>query len=206
VNDGAGTKVMDFNVDYISADPSKPCGYGTLGVSGGDGGMLLGDPSHILAASTSLDRNLNGCGYCSYTVDSPATDDSYTPNPATPNWDYRVVYEVWIDPAAFGPAGFGSALVEFVHASPAKADSDTVYVKSGPCPPDWDVPYCPPHLIGEGTACGGGPPGNGGATGAGGTVGAGGASYGGAGGGYTGQCPPGYVPDIQSEGRFCVPA
>jgi len=91
--DGAGRPALHFKLDYISEDASRPCGYGTLGVTGGEGKMLVGSAASVLAAATSLDRNLNGCGYC-HTVDSPATDASYTPNPATPRWDYRVVYEV----------------------------------------------------------------------------------------------------------------
>jgi hypothetical protein len=175
VTDGSGALALHFKLDYISEDASSACGYHNLGVTGGEGKMIVGSASSVLATSTSLDRDLNGCGYC-YTVDSPATDENYTPNPATPKWDYRVVYEAWLDPAAFGAAGFGEAIVESVHASPSKLDSNTVEVVKKPCPPDWDVPYCPP-----GASCTGGT------------------------GGSYGQCPPGYVPDLASEGKFCVP-
>jgi hypothetical protein len=195
--DGNGDVAMHFKVDYVSVDSSKPCGYGTLGVTGGDGAMFVGDPSDILAVTTSLDRNLNGCGYC-LTEDSPLTNEGYAPNASAPNWDFRMVYEIWIDADAFGSAGFGEGLIEFVHASPAKASNDTVEVESQPCPPDWDVPYCPPHLVGEGKNCGSSPPGAGGGGGVGGA--------GGSAGGGTGGCPPGTVPDLESEGKFCVPA
>jgi hypothetical protein len=174
LNDASGALALHFKLDYISADPSRPCGYGTLGVSGGEGKMLLGSASSILAASTSLDRNLNGCGYCN-AVDSPATDAVYTPNPATPRWDYRVVYEVWIDAAAFGAAGPGDILLQNVHASPSKAATNTVSVKKGRCPPTW--PECTPDIITEGLNCG--------------DAGAG--------------CPPGTIEYIISEGRTCVP-
>lgn len=174
LNDALGQLALHFRLDYVSADASRPCGYGSLGVSGGEGKMLLGSASSILAAASSLDRNLNGCGYC-YTVDSPATDARYTPNPATPRWDYRVVYEVWIDAAAFGAAGPGDVLLENVHASPAKSESHTVSVKKGDCPPDW--PICKPDIITEGLNCG--------------DAGAG--------------CPPGTIEYIISEGRSCVP-
>jgi hypothetical protein len=196
LNDGNGDLAMHFTVDYISADASKPCGYGTLGVSGGEGGMIVGSSDDILAVATSLDRNLNGCGYC-LTQDSPATDDDYTPNPMYPNWDYRMVYEIWIDADAFGTAGFSEALIEFVHASPAKTEEETIEVGEAPCPPTWDTPYCPPHLIDEGAACGTSPPGSGGSSGSGGAVGAGGGAT---------MCPPGTVPDIETEGATCVPA
>jgi hypothetical protein len=42
---------------------------------------------------------------------------------------------------AFGDSGFGQASVEFVHASPSKAGSNTIEVTTGDCPPDWP-PYC----------------------------------------------------------------
>ncbi|MES1187834.1 MAG: hypothetical protein ABUL60_28710, partial [Myxococcales bacterium] len=61
--DGKGNSVLDFDVDYVSEKPDAPCGYGTLGVSGGEGKMLMGDASAIVAVATSIDRNLNGCGY-----------------------------------------------------------------------------------------------------------------------------------------------
>src|SRR5262249_31776603 len=148
--DSAGKQVMDFNADYISVDASRTCGYGNLGVKGGEGKVISGDASWVLAATSSLDRDLNGCGYCtssacggSCTVNSPATDTAYTPNAATPNWDYRVQDEVWIAAAAFGTAGFGSASITFVHASPSKASSNTVTVLPRSCPPSWDIPYTP---------------------------------------------------------------
>jgi hypothetical protein len=176
VTNGAGALSLQFKLDYISEDSSSACGYHALGVTGGEGKVSVGSANAILAVSTSLDRNLNGCGYC-YTEDSPATDENYTPNSATPKWDYRVVYEVWLDPAAFGASGFGEAIVESVHASPSKLSSNTVEVVRKPCPPDWDVPYCPPGASCTGTGTGG----------------------------SSGQCPPGYVPDLASEGKFCVP-
>jgi hypothetical protein len=172
--DAAGQLALHFKVDYISADATRPCGYGTLGVTGGEGKMLVGSAASILAVATSLDRDLNGCGYC-YTVDSPATDGKYTPNAATPRWDYRVVYEVWIDATAYGPAGPGDTLVENVHASPSKAATNTIAVKKGDCPPTW--PRCTPDVITEGLNCG--------------DAGTG--------------CPPGTIEYIISEGRTCVP-
>jgi hypothetical protein len=109
-------------------------------VSGGEGKLLLGAATDVVAYSTSLDRDLNTCGYHDYLVDSPATDAQYTPNPVTPDWDYRVVYDVWVKRSAFGSADFGSAVVDYVHASPSKAASPSVTVVPGACPPAW--PYC----------------------------------------------------------------
>jgi hypothetical protein len=185
---------LHFKMDYISPDSSKSCGYGTLGVKGGDGAMLVGDRAHVLAVSTSLDRSLNACGYCSSpacggscTVNSPATDTSYTPNPLTPRWDYRVQYDVWVASEAFGASGFGKANISYVHASPAKTPEDTLIVTPRPCPPPWDTPYPP----GDGT---GGTGGYGGGTG-----GSGGSPPG-------GPCPVDWTAYLTSEGtQACMP-
>jgi len=205
----AGMLSLHIKIDYISADPSRSCGYGTLGVQGGDGTVLVGNPAHVLAAATSLDRNLNGCGYCKVaacngdcTVDSPATDAMFSTNPQTPYWDFRNVYEVWISPEAFGASGFGNANISYVHASPAKGGTDTIMVTTQPCPPNWNNPYPPPPP----------PP----AGGTGGTGGAGGGTggTGGSSGGIpdagpppdAGTCPPNYQEFLTSEGKsICVP-
>jgi hypothetical protein len=87
-----------------------------------------------------MDRNLDACGLGDFLTDSPATDAEYTPNPNASDWDYRVSYEVWVSAAAFGSAGFGSALIETVHASPSKAGGKaggaTLDVVPAPCPVD----------------------------------------------------------------------
>ncbi|HYO96420.1 MAG TPA: hypothetical protein VER33_18015, partial [Polyangiaceae bacterium] len=188
LTNGAGETTMNFKVDLITQDAAAGCGFGTLGVTGGDGSVIKGDAGDVLAVATSLDRNLNGCDYCASTacgpsgdctIDSPATDESYKPNPATPNWDYRQVYEVWIALDAFGTEGFGQAYVTYTHSSPAKT-TDTIVVEPSPCPPTWDSPYCPPGLVQEGGNCFGSPPsgggGNGGSSGAGNVGGNGGSS------------------------------
>jgi hypothetical protein len=234
LRDTAGNVALHFKIDLITADPSSSCGYGTLGTGGGDGSVLAGNAEHVLAVATSADRNLNGCGYCASpacapsgdcTVDSPATDASFTPAAETPNWDYRQVYEIWVDTAAFGDLGFGQAFITYTHSSPAKASSDTVTVEPSPCPPAWDNPYCPPNVLLEGGNCFGSPPD--------GSAGAGG--EGGGGGGPDPACPPnqqvytttegasvctpipfsdpggdpcpaGYALDLASEGQYCIPA
>jgi hypothetical protein len=178
--DGKGNTVLDFKVDYVSEKPGAPCGYGTLGVSGGEGKMIQGDASAIVAVATSIDRNLNGCGYC-LTSDSPVTDDDFSADPNAPNWDYRVIYEVWIDFSVFKGLGFGGAYIPQVHASPSMASTNTIDVDPTPCPPDWDTPYCPPSVIEEGGNCFDTPPGD-------------------------GTCPEGTIPDIKNEGQSCVPA
>ncbi len=203
LTNGSGDTAMHFKVDYISEDASLPSGYGTLGVTGGDGEMIIGDAADVLEVATSFDRNLNGCGYSSYTTDSPATDASYTPNADTPDWDYRMVYEVWIDAEAFGDAGFGGVAVEYVHASPSKSSDNTIIVEEGECPPDWDVPYCVPNLLEEGENCGETPDDE--------VCPDGYVFYVISEGEYClpppedGKCPEGYVPDIASEGEICLP-
>lgn len=138
VTNDAGAVVSHFKLDYISESATAPSGYASLGVLGGDGKMIEGDPNDIVRWRTSIERNLNERGYGAYIVDSPATDSAYTPSLEAPGWDYRVVYEAWIDIAAFGASGFGTALIENVHASPSKASSDTVTVTPGPCPCELD--------------------------------------------------------------------
>jgi hypothetical protein len=137
----AAGAVLDYKADYISKSTAFASGYQNLGALGGDGKMMLGSASEIVKTMTSLDRNLNERGLSQYEVDSPATDAQYTPNPAAAAWDYRVVYESWVLVDAFGPSGFGSALLTFVHASPSKVmGHDTETVSPAPCPPAWKVP------------------------------------------------------------------
>ncbi len=229
-----GDTIINFKIDLVSPDAGGDCkGFDTLGVEGGDGSVISGDPADVLAVATSTSRNINGCGYCDNaacapsgdcTVDSPATDDMFTANPETPNWDYRIVYEAWIALDAFGDSGFGQAYITYVHSSPGKG-TDTINTEGGPCPPEWDTPYCPPDVATEGGNCFGNPPGGeGGATGAGGGPGGGGPqcevnwqlyiSTEGAAictpipfAGYPDMapCPAGYHLDLASEGKYCLP-
>ncbi|HWO14785.1 MAG TPA: hypothetical protein VNN80_35020, partial [Polyangiaceae bacterium] len=81
------------------------------------------------------------------TENSPTTDALYTPDPSATDWDFRVAYEIWVSAEAFGAAGFGSALIENVHASPSKLSSNTVDVKPAPCPSDPNIPNAVPQPI-----------------------------------------------------------
>jgi hypothetical protein len=236
LTNGDSETVMHFKIDLVSPDPEADCGYATQGVTGGDGTVLVGSADAVLAAATSSDRNINGCGYCKNeacapsgdcTIDSPPTDEGYTPNPGTPNWDYRQVYEVWIALDAFGESGFGQGYITYTHSSPAKG-TDTLMVTPTPCPPEWDEPYCPPSVIAEGGNCFGTPTGGGGA----GNTGSGGGGPGendtpdcpvnqqtyvttegatictpipfGGNPGMT-PCPEGYHLDLATEGQYCLP-
>jgi hypothetical protein len=136
----AGETVLQFTLDYIDDDETADSGYSCMGVWGGEGSFDFGNEAAILAANSSLSRNLNERGYGDYLVDSPATDENYTPNAATPAWDYRVIYEVWLDRAAFadeGPDALAEACVQFIHASPSKLEDNTLEVIPDSCPPGW---------------------------------------------------------------------
>jgi hypothetical protein len=156
LSDADGNLVLRFKQDYISEDADAPSGYASLGVSGGDGKMLSGDPTALAFFSTSIERNLNACGLGSFVIDSPATDDIYTPVAGAEAWDYRVVYDVWVHADAFGSAGFGKAVVDFVHASPSKQEGSTSTVVETDCPPDWRR-YCDNPAGCEVTRCGDNP-------------------------------------------------
>lgn len=79
-----GTKVLSFNLDYLTSASGKtpPPGetpvvaqdgktYASLGVLGGDGGMIIGNAGSVLDWGTSLSYNFNVLGY-GLTVDSPS--------------------------------------------------------------------------------------------------------------------------------------
>jgi hypothetical protein len=136
LKDPAEQTVFHFKTDYLTADDTAVSGFKCLGVWGGEGEMIAGDDTQILAANSSISRNLNERGYAEYIVDSPATDDDYTPNAATPDWDYRVIYEVWIALDGFTDLPV-QACIEFIHASPSKEESNTKEVVPDECPPGW---------------------------------------------------------------------
>jgi hypothetical protein len=138
--DATGELITQFKLDYLSEVDGLVSGYGCAGVTGGEGKIIVGEADWILGATSSMDRNLNGCGGTEYLEDSPATDDDYTPNADAPYWDYRVVYEAWVAEAPFAAQGIGDVRLEYVHASPSKAESDTQNVTPGPCPPAYEPP------------------------------------------------------------------
>lgn len=145
--DATGKLVLDIKQDYLTSTPitpATPSGYDSLGVTGGDGKVILGSAANIKEWATSLDYNLNATGYCAgglcnslgtdLEINSPKTDAFYTPNATYPAWIYDVIYEIKIDKAAFGAAGFGSIQVPYIHASPSKLGTNTIYAEPGVCP------------------------------------------------------------------------
>jgi hypothetical protein len=122
---GDGDQVLLAKFDYIEAESSAPSGYDCMGVTGGDGSVLEGSAEDVLDATSSLDRNLNELG-CVFLEDSPTPEEC-------PEWEYRVIYEMWIDAAAFGASGFSRPHMTFVHASPSRT-TDTIPVVPGACP------------------------------------------------------------------------
>jgi hypothetical protein len=66
IKDSSGKTVMDFYFDYISAVSGTSSGYDTLGVTGGEGAIMVGQAAWVLANSTtSLAVDLNRLGYFS---------------------------------------------------------------------------------------------------------------------------------------------
>src|ERR1051325_162170 len=114
---GAGTKVLDAYVDYISAASTSvyPSGYGTLGVTGGDGAVNFGSASNVVSVMTTITRSLNQSpAFYGYTVNSPLPESSF------PTWEYVDGYDGVIKGSAFGASGFGRVEIPLVHNSPSK--------------------------------------------------------------------------------------
>ncbi|MCA9673352.1 MAG: hypothetical protein KC503_47515 [Myxococcales bacterium] len=128
-----GDVVAATKLDYISEDASRPSGYGSLGVSGGDGKMELGDIADVVGASSSLDVNFNTHGHV-LTTDSPAADAQYKVVDAQyASWIFEMWYEVDLKWSAFGPSGACRVRLESLHASPAKGGENTVAVVPCQC-------------------------------------------------------------------------
>ncbi len=130
--DKTGTKKLEFVMDYLTASSAAPSGYKSLGVTGGEGSMVLGSSSSIVKVVTSMDENLNTFGY-NLITNSPATNSSYAANSSYSNWIYDVWYEVTVSLSAFGTSGFGKPGVVSVHASPSKTGNNTEPVVETSC-------------------------------------------------------------------------
>lgn len=130
--DANNVKKLELKLDYLTASSAAPSGYKSLGVSGGDGSMIFGNASDVINVVTSLDYNFNTLGYV-LTTNSPETNDDYVADPSYPNWIYDVWYEAEVKLSAFGAAGFGTANITGIHASPSKTGNNTEMVTPGDC-------------------------------------------------------------------------
>lgn len=117
-------EMKDGSVEYHStgATDGKPYASDVNKVRQGDGQMLTGDASSILASKTSLDYNYNVVGY---------TDTSKSPLPGTVNgYIDEMIYEILIDGDALtdenGNFIFGGAAMTLAHLSPEKIGLDGI--------------------------------------------------------------------------------
>jgi hypothetical protein len=104
--DGNGNTVLDVATDYISKSSRFPSGYGTLGVSGGNGAVIKGDGSHVVSCDTTLSHNLN---------QSPGFYNCTTDSSGSPSWDSVSGYTIVVDGKTFGSAGFGGVAIPDCH-------------------------------------------------------------------------------------------
>ena len=112
--------------DYITASANFPSGYGSLGVTGGDGRVNAGSATNVVGVTTSLARNLNQSpAFHGFIVNSPAPEANF------PTWDYLNSYTIVVRASAFGASGFGGVAVPSVHNSPSKLGFNEVLPK--PC-------------------------------------------------------------------------
>ncbi|HEY2807134.1 MAG TPA: SdrD B-like domain-containing protein [Gemmatimonadales bacterium] len=163
--DGSGTVQLSFNADYISASSSAPSGYASLGVTGGDGSMLVGTASGITTTS-SLANNLNNInipglfsashvqqfGSVNVLVNSPPTDASHltylNSDPTLAGWDFHDTYYVTISASKLASIGFNASTwlvqpnLSQLHNSPAKACPGST---GGNPPPPPKPPKPPAH-------------------------------------------------------------
>jgi len=106
----------NFVLDYISADVSRPSGYGSLGPFGGDGSMTLQQGAGSVSNwSTSQDENMNvNCAPPSgpWTTDSPSSPLA----PQCPAWDFVNRYTVTVN----GTFSASDVTFPLVHNSPSK--------------------------------------------------------------------------------------
>jgi hypothetical protein len=136
LRDLSGEVRFQAKIDYLSESSDAPSGFESLGVSGGDGRMIVGAASDVISWGSSIAENMNHLGYV-LTESSPPTDASYTQSTTHPGWDYWVAYDLTVHGRAFEPEGFGAPEMASVHASPSKwAEGNTIEVEESECPPD----------------------------------------------------------------------
>ena len=119
VRNAANTLVYAFAMDYVSASNLYPSGWGTLGVSGGEGRWTFGNQANVVDFVTSITTNLNQSpAYYNMTVNSPIGD---------PNWENRMIYGFTIKDGV----GLKPQVVD-AHNSPTKngTPQDEVHVNT----------------------------------------------------------------------------
>ncbi len=113
VLDKSGNVKLGFRCDYVSPTSKFRSGYGTLGVTGGGGGVYTGDKTKVLSVETSLSRNLNRQSkYHTATTNSPST--------SAKDGDFGHGYKVTVDTSVCGSNGFGGVKIPVIHNYPSK--------------------------------------------------------------------------------------
>lgn len=140
VRDANGALIFDVTADYVENGRPTVSGWGSAGVTGGEGSVAKGNPNQV-AVESSIGYNLNrfctGSGSCTVSgvnlfQNSPPVNADYTAQSAFfADWQFPYLYEFRFDAAAFGSAGFGSATINNVHVSPNKTGSNEIPVT--PC-------------------------------------------------------------------------
>ncbi len=141
LRDANGTVIFDVTADYVDDNLSTVSGYGSAGVTDGEGSVAVGNASQV-AVETSMGYNLNR--FCTSFVQlfgqrrGPFPDLSAGQRRLHPGqcslYGLAVPLSVRISAlivAAFGSAGFGSVTINNVHISPNKTGSNEIPVT--PC-------------------------------------------------------------------------
>ncbi len=139
LRDSNGNVVFDVTADYVEDGLSTPSGYGSAGVTGGEGSIAVGSASQVAVETStgySLNKYCNSSASCNVSgvnlfQDSPPQNNYVATNPAFSDWQFSYLYEFRFDASAFGSAGFGSATINNVHVSPNKVGSNEILVT--PC-------------------------------------------------------------------------
>jgi len=104
--DSNGNCVLDISADYISQSKTFPSGYGSLGVTGGNGSVNYGSGSHVVSCTTTLSHNLNqSSSFYQCTTDSPTSS----------SWDNVSGYTIVVDSKTFGSGGWGGVAIPDCH-------------------------------------------------------------------------------------------
>jgi len=111
--DKNGNNCLDFVVDYVSQNSQCKSGWGTKGVSGGNGYVIKGDGSKVLNCDTSISHNINSqAKYFQSTQNSPSQN--------VKDWDFNQAYTVTVDTSVCGTTGFGGVKCPIAKNNPAK--------------------------------------------------------------------------------------